>query len=148
MFLLCTAVLAGGASHSLAPDLNLATRCLVILIGPIIVATFLLGGGRYFALAGLAALYLTLLVARTVRTWRTFWEASASAEREIMLGSAERKRAETERASLVAAVANAPQQVRVVASDRMGGADVDVGRRGNLQGVVQGVVHDDVLALL
>ncbi len=102
--LLCTAVLAGGASHSLAPDLNLATRCLIILIGPIIVATFLLGGVRYFALAALAALYLTLLIARTVRTWRMFWESSAAAEREIMLGSAERRRAETERASLVAAV--------------------------------------------
>src|SRR5260370_10755307 len=40
--LLCTAVLAGRGFYSLAPDINLASRCLIILICPVIVATLLL----------------------------------------------------------------------------------------------------------
>ena len=102
--LLCTAVLAGGASHSLAPDLNLATRCLVILIGPTSCCDLSFGRRAVFRARRPGGPLPGSSLAGTVRTWRTFWEASAAAEREIMLGSAERRRAETERASLVAAV--------------------------------------------
>jgi two-component system cell cycle sensor histidine kinase/response regulator CckA len=109
--LLCTAVLAGGASYSLAPDINLASRCLIILIGPVIVSTFLLEDRRYLGLAALAGVYLAYLLARTRSSWRAFWEAGVSSEREKLLGSAERKRAEMERASLVAAVEQTAEQI-------------------------------------
>jgi PAS domain S-box-containing protein len=111
--LLCTAALAGGASSSLAPHLNLASRSLVILIGPTVVATFLLGGVRYVGLAGLAGIYLAFLLAQTRGVWRAFWEAGTAVEREKILGSAERKRAETERASLVAAVEQTAEEILI-----------------------------------
>jgi PAS domain S-box-containing protein len=113
LLLLCTAAMAGGASSSLAPDLKLASRCLIILIGPSIGATLLLGGSRYLGLGGLAGLYLVFLLAQTRGTWRAFWEASAATERERMLGSAERRRAETERASLVAAVEQTAEEILI-----------------------------------
>src|SRR5260370_36972787 len=48
---------------------------------------------------------------RTRGNWRAFWEAGVSAEREKLLGSAERKRAEMERASLVAAVEQTAEEI-------------------------------------
>ena len=99
LLLLCTAALAGGASSTLAPDLDLAYRCLITLIGPTVGATLVLGKLRYLGLAGLAAMYLIFLLAQTRATWRAFWESSAATEREKMLGSAERRRAEAELAS-------------------------------------------------
>jgi len=109
--LLCTAALAGGASSSLAPDLKLAQRCIIVLITPTIVSTLMLGHVRHFGLAGLAGLYLLFLMAQTRNTWRSFWDAGAAAEREKVLGTAERKRAETERASLVAAVEQTAEEL-------------------------------------
>ena len=113
LLLLCTAALAGGASSTLAPDLDLAYRCLIILIGPTIGATLVLGKVRYLGLAGLAAVYLIFLLAQTRATWRAFWESSAATEREKMLGSAERRRAEAERASLAAAVEQTAEEILI-----------------------------------
>ncbi len=113
LLLLCTASLAGGASSSLAPDFRLASRCLITLIGPTIISTLLLGETRYVALACLAAIYLVFLLVQTRGTWRSFWEASAAAEREKVLGSAERRRAEAERASLVAAVEQTAEEILI-----------------------------------
>ena len=113
LLLLCTAALAGGASSSLAPDLTLASRCLIMLAGPTIGSTAFLGGVRYLGLSGLAGIYLIFLMVQTKGTWRAFWEASAAAEREKILGSAERRRAETERASLVAAVEQTAEEILI-----------------------------------
>jgi PAS domain S-box-containing protein len=111
LLLLCTAALAGGSSSSLAPDLDLACRCLVILIAPSIGSILLLGETRFLGLAGLFGIYLAFLLAQTRGNWRAFWESSASAEREKLLGSAERRRAETERASLAAAVEQSAAEI-------------------------------------
>jgi two-component system cell cycle sensor histidine kinase/response regulator CckA len=112
MFLvLCTAVLAGAASSSLAPDVDLASRCLIILVGPTVASTFLMGTGTYLLLTGLAGIYLVLLLARTKANWRTFWKSAAAAERAKLLGSAERRRAERDRASLAAAVEQTAEEI-------------------------------------
>ena len=78
---------------------------------PTVGATLVLGKVRYLGLAGLAALYLIFLLAQTRGTWRAFWESSAATEREKMLGSAERRRAEAERASLAAAVEQTAEEI-------------------------------------
>jgi PAS domain S-box-containing protein len=113
LLLLYTAAMAGGASSTLAPDLTLANRCLIILLAPSIVSALLLGEARYLGTVGLSVLYLVFLLAQTKGTWRAFWEASAAAEREKMLGSAERRREKTERASLVAAVEQVAEEILV-----------------------------------
>jgi two-component system, cell cycle sensor histidine kinase and response regulator CckA len=115
--LLCTAVIAGGASSSLAPDFDLASRCLIILIGPTVVSMFLLGAGRYLWLAGLTGIYLVLLLARTRSNNREFWKAGAAAERERLQGSVERRRAERERASMVAAVEQTAEEIVITDVD-------------------------------
>ena len=117
LLLLCTASLAGGASSSLAPDINLASRCLILLIGPTIGSTLVLGGARYVGLACLASIYLLFLLTQTKGNWRSFWEASTAAEREKLLGSADRRRAETERASLVAAVEQTAEEILITDSE-------------------------------
>ncbi|MEO8593175.1 MAG: PAS domain S-box protein [Candidatus Solibacter sp.] len=111
LLLLCTAALAGGASSSLAPDLQLAQRGLCILIGPAVIATLTLGEVRYVGLSALAALYLLYLVTQARGTWKSFWAASLAAEREKLLGSAERRRAGSERASLAAAVEQSAEEI-------------------------------------
>jgi two-component system, cell cycle sensor histidine kinase and response regulator CckA len=111
LLLLCTASLAGGASTSLAPDLAMARRCMCFLMLPTVVATLLLGEARYMALSGLAAMYLVFLMAQTHRAWLVLWEAAVAAEREKVLGSAERRRAEGERASLAAAVEQSAAEI-------------------------------------
>jgi PAS domain S-box-containing protein len=113
LLLLYTAAMAGGASSTLAPDLTLATRCLIILLAPSIVSALLLGEARYLGTVGLSVLYLVFLLAQTKGTWRAFWEAGVAAEREKMLGSAERRREKTERASLVAAVEQVAEEILV-----------------------------------
>ena len=109
--LLCTAVLAGGASSSLAPDLNLASRCLIILIGPAIVSTFLLEDRRYLGLAGAGWNLPGFSAGADQEQLARVLGGRRAAERERMLGSAERKRAETERASLVAAVEQTAEEI-------------------------------------
>jgi PAS domain S-box-containing protein len=113
ILLLSTASLAGGASSSLAPSLHLALRCLIILIGPTIVSAFILGGSRHWVLGGFAALYLGFLLVQARDNWRAFWGASVAAEREKIRGSAERRKAEQERASLVAAMEQAAEEILI-----------------------------------
>jgi PAS domain S-box-containing protein len=113
LVLFCTAAMAGGASSALAPHLPLASRCLVVLLAPAMGSALALGNPRYFAPAVLAAIYLVFLLAQTRGTWRAFWEASAATEREKRLGSAERRREKTERASLVAAVEQVAEAILV-----------------------------------
>ena len=111
LLMLCTAALGGGASTSLAPDLKLARRCLCLLLCPAAIATLLLGESRYVALSGLIALDVAYLLAQTKGAWRALWDAAVAAEREKVLGSAERRRAEGERASLAAAVEQSAAEI-------------------------------------
>ena len=111
--LLATASLAGGATSSLAPDVGLATRCLILLVGPTIVAAMSLGGIRDFALAAMAAMYLGFLLAQARSSWQAFWSLCVIAERERLRGSAERKQAERERATLVAAIEQAAEEILI-----------------------------------
>ncbi|MEO8369424.1 MAG: PAS domain S-box protein [Candidatus Solibacter sp.] len=111
LLLLCTAALAGGASTSLAPDLKLARRCLCALLCPPALATLFLGESRYVALSGLITLDLAYLLAQTRGAWRALWDAAVAAEREKLLGSAERRRAEGERATLAAALEQSGEQI-------------------------------------
>ncbi len=59
----------------------------------------------------MAGCYLAFLLLRTRANGRAFWAAAASAEREKLQGSVERKRAETERASLAAAVEQTAEEI-------------------------------------
>jgi PAS domain S-box-containing protein len=113
LLLLYTAAMAGGASSSLAPNLSLARRCLIVLVAPSIISALLLGEPRYLGPCVLSVIYLIYLLSQTKGTWRAFWETSAAAEREKMLGSAERRRERTERASLVAAVEQVAEEILV-----------------------------------
>jgi two-component system, cell cycle sensor histidine kinase and response regulator CckA len=113
LLLLYTAALAGGASSTLAPDFSLAARCLIALVVPSLGSALLLGESRYLGTIGLSVIYLIFLLAQTKGTWRAFWEARAAAEREKMLGWAERRREKTERASLVAAVEQVAEEILV-----------------------------------
>lgn len=117
LLLLYTAAMAGGASSTLAPDLSLANRCLIILLAPSIGSALFLGEPRYLGTVGLSVIYLVFLLAQTKGTWRAFWEAGAAAEREKLLGSAERRREKTERASLVAAVEQVAEEILVTDLD-------------------------------
>src|ERR1017187_4593457 len=113
LLLLYTAAMAGGASSTLAPNLSLANRCLIILLALPIGSALFLGEPRYLGTVGLSVIYLVFLLAQTKGTWRAFWEAGAAAEREKLLGSAERRREKTERASLVAAVEQVAEEILV-----------------------------------
>lgn len=111
--LLTTAALAGGASSSLAPNIRLAYSCIIVLIVPTIVTSLFVGDTRHWAIAVGGSLYLGFLVAQAVENRRAFWTASVAAERERIRGSEERKRAEMERASLVAAIEQAAEQILI-----------------------------------
>jgi PAS domain S-box-containing protein len=115
--LLSTASFAGGASSSLSPNLTIAFRCLAMLIGPTIVAAFLLGGGQNWALGGMAAVYLAFLLSQTKANWRAFWNASVAAEKAKFRGTAERRKAEQEKASLVAAIEQAAEEILITDPD-------------------------------
>ncbi|MBS1855668.1 MAG: PAS domain S-box protein [Acidobacteria bacterium] len=117
LLLLCTASLAGGTTSSLAPDLPLAWRCLTFLVGPTVVAAGTLGDTRHWALAGLAFLYLCFLLTQARDNWRAFWTASVAAEREKIRGSAERLRAERERASLAVAIEQTAEAILITDLD-------------------------------
>jgi PAS domain S-box-containing protein len=119
MFLLLnTAALAGGATLSLAPSIRLATRCLLILIGPTIAVAAGMGSDpRYLGLGFVAAIYLVFLLVQARGNGQEFWTASIAAERERIRGSAERRRAEAERASLVAAVEQAAEEILITDAD-------------------------------
>lgn len=113
MFLLLnSAALAAGASSSLAPSVRLASSCLIILVSPTIVSAFSLGSDtRYIGLGVVMTIYLGFLLAQARSNWREFWTASVAAERERIRGSAERKRAETERTGLVTAIEQTGEEI-------------------------------------
>jgi PAS domain S-box-containing protein len=116
--LLATASLSAGASSSLAPDKALAYGGLVLLIGPTAVAAIVQADAQHLAVAAGCLLYLGFLLAQTREHSQAFWSASIAVERERIRGSAERKRAEAERASLVAAIEQAAEQI--VITDHQG----------------------------
>jgi PAS domain S-box-containing protein len=109
--LLATATLAAGASASLAPDKKLAFRGLVLLIAPTLVAVFSRLDRQHVALGAGTLFYLVFLLAQTREHSDAFWSAHIAAVRERIRGSAERRRAESEKASLVAAIEQSAEQV-------------------------------------
>jgi PAS domain S-box-containing protein len=114
MFLLITtAALAGGATSSLAPNLPLALRCLTIMIAPTVVSAATLGDSRHWALAFLALLYLCFLLMQARGNWRAFWTACVAVEQEKIRGSAERVRAEKDRASLAVAIEQSAEAILI-----------------------------------
>jgi PAS domain S-box-containing protein len=68
LLLLATAALAGGASLSLAPNTKLASRCLVVLVGPTIAFATAAGDIRHGTVALLSAVYLGFLLTQTRST--------------------------------------------------------------------------------
>jgi PAS domain S-box-containing protein len=111
--LLNTAALAAGATSSLAPDQTLARRCLVCLMAPTIISSFLLHEMGYAAFGAVTTIYLGFLVVQARGNWWAFWSASVAAERERIRGSAERRRAEAERATLVAAIEQTAEEILI-----------------------------------
>ena len=111
--LLTTAALAGGATSSLSPDLRLASRCLTIMIAPTVVSAAALGERRHWALASLALVYLAFLITQARDNWRSFWTACVAAAQEKVRGSAERVRAEKERATLALAIEQSAEAVLI-----------------------------------
>jgi len=109
--MLISAALAGGSASSLAPSIGLAERCLLLLMGPAIVSAAALGDKRAWAFAGLTSLYLVFLMCQTKSTWRAFWSTSVAAERERLRGTAERRRAEEERAQLASVIEQAVEEI-------------------------------------
>jgi len=111
--LLNTAALASGASSSLAPSFALSLRYLILLMGPTIVASFLLRDPGYTGFAIMTSIYFGFLVAQTRSNWWAFWNANVATEREKLRGSAELKRGEAERATLVAAIEEAAEEILI-----------------------------------
>ena len=111
--LLSTAALTAGAASSLAPSFPLAWRYLILLMGPTIVSSLLLRDPGFTAFAIMTSVYFGFLVAQTRTNWRAFWSASVAAEREKIRGSAERRRGDAERATLVAAIEAAAEEVLI-----------------------------------
>ncbi len=111
--LLNTAALAAGATSSLAPDVTLARRCLVCLMAPTIIASFLLLEAGYAAFGVVTTIYLGFLLVQARSNWWAFWSASVAAERERIRGSAERRRAEAERTTLVTAIEQTAEEVLI-----------------------------------
>ena len=109
--MLISAALAGGSASSLAPSIGLAERCLLLLMGPAILSAAALGDKRAWAFAGLTSLYLVFLMCQTKSTWRAFWSTSVAAERERLRGTAERRRAEEERAQLASVIEQAVEEI-------------------------------------
>jgi PAS domain S-box-containing protein len=111
--LLNTAALTAGASSSLAPSFALALRYLILLMGPTIVSSLLLRDPGYTGFAFVTSIYFGFLVAQTRSNWSAFWNANVAAEREKLRGSVELKRGEAERATLVAAIEEAAEEILI-----------------------------------
>jgi PAS domain S-box-containing protein len=111
--LLNTAALSAGASSSLAPSFTLALRYLILLMAPTIVFSLLLRDPGYTGFAFMTSIYFGFLVAQTRSNWSAFWSANVAAEREKIRGSAELKRGEAERATLVAAIEEAAEEILI-----------------------------------
>ncbi|HXK01931.1 MAG TPA: ATP-binding protein [Verrucomicrobiae bacterium] len=115
--LLATAALAAGASSSLAPDMKLAYVGLALLILPTTGVSVAQGDRQSLAVAVGTLLYLGFLMAQAREHSKAFWDASIAAERERIRGSADRKRAEAERASLAAAVEQSAEMIMITGVD-------------------------------
>jgi PAS domain S-box-containing protein len=115
--LLATASLGAGVSSSLAPDKGLAFRGLLLLIGPTLLSVFSQMDRQHLALAAGTVLYLVFLLAQTREHSDAFWSSHIAAERERIRGSADRQRAESERASLVAAIEQSAEQILITGID-------------------------------
>jgi len=115
--LLASASLAAGASSSLAPSNVIGFRGLALLLVPTAVSAIAVGGRQHFGVAAGTLLYFGFLVAQTREHSRAFWNAAIAAERERIRGSAERKLAEAQRASLAAAVEQSAEQILVTDAD-------------------------------
>jgi PAS domain S-box-containing protein len=111
--LLNTAALTAGASSWLAPSLTLALRCLVLLMAPTIVLSFVLRDPGYAAFGVMTTVYLGFLIAQTRSNWWAFWSATVAAEREKIRGSAERMRAEAERVTLFTAIEQTAEEILI-----------------------------------
>ena len=109
--LLVTASLASGGAASFSPSLPLATRGLLLLVTPTVLSALALGEVEHIAIAAGAAIYLGFLLAQARGNQRAFWTANVAAEREKIRGSANRTRAETERATLAAAIEQAADEI-------------------------------------
>jgi PAS domain S-box-containing protein len=109
--LLNTAALTAGLSSSLAPSFAFARRCLILMMGPTIVSSFLLRDPGYTAFGVMTTVYLGFLVGQTRGNWWAFWSASVAAEREKIRGSEDRRRGDAERATLVAAIKQAAEEI-------------------------------------
>ena len=115
--LLATAALAAGVSSSLAPDRLLAYRGLLLLIGPTLVSVMAQTDRQHIALGAGTFFYLVFLLVQTREHSEAFWSAQIATVRERIRGSAERKRAEAERASLVAAIEQSAEQIVITGVD-------------------------------
>ncbi|HJZ97992.1 MAG TPA: ATP-binding protein, partial [Candidatus Solibacter sp.] len=115
--LLATASLGAGVSTSIAPDKRLAYRGLLILIGPTLITMLSHPDRQHLALAAGTLLYLSFLLVQTREHSDAFWTSHIAAARERIRGSEERKRAEAERASLVAAIEQSAEQIVITAID-------------------------------
>jgi two-component system, cell cycle sensor histidine kinase and response regulator CckA len=104
--LLNTAALAAGISSSLSPSFILARRYLVLMMAPAIVTSFFLRDPGYTGFAIMTAVYFGFLVAQTRSNWLAFWSVSVAAERE-------RRQGDTERATLVAAIEQAAEEILI-----------------------------------
>jgi PAS domain S-box-containing protein len=111
--LLNTAALTAGLSSSLAPSFALALRCLILMMAPTIVSAFLLRDTGYTAFGIMTTVYFGFLVAQTRSNWLAFWSISVAAEREKIRGAAERRRGDAERATLVAAIEQAAEEILI-----------------------------------
>ncbi|HXA51409.1 MAG TPA: PAS domain S-box protein, partial [Candidatus Acidoferrum sp.] len=110
LVMLSTAALASGLTSSLAPDVTLATRSILLMVTPTIVAALLQADRGHQAFGVATAIYLAFLVVQAREQGRTFWKVSVAAERERLRNSAERRRIEAERATLALAIEQAAEE--------------------------------------
>src|SRR5947207_6431709 len=111
--LLSTAALSSGLSSSLSPNLPLAFRTLLLMMTPTIVQAVLLGDRGHVAFGAATAIYLGFLLAQAKENCHAFWSANVAMEREKLRGSAERQRAERERATLATAIEQAAEEILI-----------------------------------
>jgi PAS domain S-box-containing protein len=113
LVMLSTAALASGLTSSLAPDLRLATRSLLLMVTPTIIVALVQPDPGHQAFGVATAIYLLFLVAQAREHARTFREIGVAAERERQRNSAERRRIEAERATLALAIEQAAEEVLI-----------------------------------
>jgi hypothetical protein len=103
--------------YVLAPNLRLASRCLVLLVGSIIVSAFSPARQPSMGIRKPRLCLRSLLLTQARNNWRAIWSASVVAEREKARGSKERGQAEQDRASLAAAIEQAAEEILITDLD-------------------------------